>query len=132
MTKAKPKKTAKKIPKKDVGQPTVITDGVLHILRECFLIGCSDEEACNVAQISTSAFYEYQKKTDGYKERKALLKTTPIYTARKSVVNAVAIYPDLALKYLERKLKSEFSTKQEVDTTGTITVNINDRDSGTL
>jgi hypothetical protein len=93
------------------GRPTVLTPEVIRILEEAFLIGCTDEEACFKANISTTPFYEYQKEHPEFKERKEALKQSPFYTARKSVVDNLEKDPDFALKYLERKKKDEFSTQ---------------------
>jgi len=99
---------------KAVGQPTVMTDDVLRILEQCFLIGCTDEEACNTAGIATTTLYNYQVKHPEYTEQKALLKTSPTYKARKAVVDNLEADPYLALKFLERKKKDEFSLRSEL------------------
>ena len=46
-------------------------------------------------------------------ERKEILKEHTIKLARSTVVKAIESNPDIALKYLERKRKSEFSTRTE-------------------
>ena len=112
----KKKKKIISIIKKSVGQPTVMTPEVLLLLQEAFEWGCTDIEACLHANISTSAFYIYQKENKGYLERKQELKDTPTLRARKTVVKALEDDVDIALKYLERKKKCEFSTRTE--TTG--------------
>ena len=98
-----------------VGRPTVMTPEVLAKLEHAFLLGCTDIEACFYADISQDALYDYQRANPEYSKRKEALKQNPIFIARTSVVDKMADDGDLALKYLERKLKSEFSTKTEVD-----------------
>lgn len=109
--------TSLKSTRRSIGRPTAVTDEVLRKLEEAFAIGASDKEACFYADIVPSTLYKYQEKHPEFTERKDALKERPILMARQSVVNALANDPDLALKYLERKRKSEFSTKTETDTT---------------
>jgi len=100
------------------GRPTVFTPEVILILEGAFLIGCTDEEACFKAGISTTPFYEYQKEHPEFKERKEALKQSPFYTARKTVVDNLKKDADFALKYLERKKKDEFSTQTNTRLSG--------------
>lgn len=99
--------------KSNAGRPTVFTKEVLQKLEEAFLLGCSDLEACLVADISSASLYNYQNDHPEFLERKRILKKTPIYKARKCVVDACEENPELALKYLERKNKKEFSLRTE-------------------
>ena len=68
-------------------------------------------------------------------DRKEQLKENPVYKARKSVVDALEANPELALKYLERKRKEEFSPRSEHDLTSkgkeiaaVITLDIGDKE----
>ena len=90
-----------------------MTPKVIAKLEEAFAWGCSDVEACLWADIATKTLYVYQEKHPEFAQRKAELKEKPILLARKSVVNGLR-NPDLALKFLERKAKSEFSLRQEL------------------
>lgn len=90
---------------------------VLSKLEEAFKIGCTDEEACFNADISVPALHRYEKANPSFRERKHRLKERPVFIARKSVISALEKDGDLALKYLERKKKDEFSTKSEVEAT---------------
>lgn len=96
-----------------MGRPTVMTDSVVEKLEYAFALGCSDEEACFYADIHKQTLYNYQDKTPGFIDRKQALKSRPIFVARESVVKGLR-NPDLALKFLERKAKSEFSLRQEL------------------
>lgn len=98
-----------------MARPTSMTDEVIAKLEEAFAWGCSDNEACLWADIAPATLYKYQEKYPEFTERKAQLKETPVMLARKSVLKGLKINPDLALKYLERKKKDEFSLKMEND-----------------
>ena len=97
------------------GRPKIVNHTTLGKLREAFLWGCTDREACLYAGINPDTLYEYQKKNPKYTEQKDLYKSNPVLIARKSVIYALASDPHLALKYLERKKSDEFSLKQTVD-----------------
>jgi hypothetical protein len=99
------------------GRPTVMTPEVIRKLEESFLMGCTDLEACLYADISKTALYEYQKDNPEFTERKEKLKENPIFQARRSVLSKLSDDADLALKFLERKKKDEFSLRHETDTT---------------
>lgn len=103
-----------KKPKNKGGQPTVMTEDVLKKLKEAFKLGATDEEACSYADISTTAFYDYQKRTKGYAEKKQAWKESPNLIARQAVIRDMAKDGSLALKYLERKKKDEFSLRKEI------------------
>lgn len=98
------------------GRPTVMTERVLQKLEQAWALGCTDREACFYADISVFTLQAYQDRYPEYIQRKEILKSRPVLAARKTVVKAVETDPDIALKFLERKLKKEFSTRQE--TTG--------------
>lgn len=91
------------------GRPTAITPRVLDRLREAFVLGCDDEEACLNAEISTSTLYDYQKANVHFLEWKEALKRTPFLKARKTIVEHLERDPEFALKYMERKKKAEFA-----------------------
>ena len=97
----------------DVGRPTVMTDIVIGKLEEAFSLGCTDAESCFYAGIAKDTLYEYQTKNPDFTDRKEALKESPIFKARKSVVDAMPNDPELSLKYLERKKKDEFSPRSE-------------------
>lgn len=106
---------------KERGRPTIMTDEVIQKLREAFLLGCTDLEACLVANINKATLYRYQDEHPEFVEEKEMLKKTPTLKARTTVVKDIATNPDLALKYLERKEKDEFSSKSEINTNLTFT-----------
>ncbi len=100
------------------GRPETITPAKLAQLEQAFSIGASDLEACAFADIAGSVLYAYQERHPEFVERKNRLKEQPTLLARQSVVGGLRSDPHLALKYLERKKKDEFSLKQEVEHSG--------------
>jgi len=115
MTKKKPKNQHKKN-----GRPTKMTEITVQKLEEAFALGCTDVEACFYAGIVKQTLYEYENKHPEFNDRKAALKESPVLLARTSVVKAIPGDPDLALKYLERKKKDEFSLRQETAISGSL------------
>lgn len=100
------------------GRQETITPAKLILLEQAFSIGASDLEACAFADIPSSTLYDYQTRHPDFTERKARLKEMPTLRARKSVVSAMETDGNLALKYLERKKKNEFSLKHEHEHSG--------------
>lgn len=98
----------------ELGRPTIMTEETLQQLREAFLMGCTDREACLYADIGTSTLYNYQEEHPDFVEQKKVWKENPILIARKSVVNALAGDYEHALKYLERRKKDEFAVRNEL------------------
>jgi hypothetical protein len=94
---------------------------VLQKLEQVFSIDGTDEEACVYADISPAALYAYQKKHPHFQEHKKALKNLPNLKARQELVKGLTGNPELALKYLERKLKSEFAPKAELEHSGNLT-----------
>jgi hypothetical protein len=99
------------------GRPTIMTEDVLHKLEEAFALGCTDGEACLYANIACATLYNYQNAVPEFLERKEELKKTPVLKARTTVVNNLHD-PEIAFKFLERKVKNEFSLKTESEVTG--------------
>lgn len=97
-----------------MARPTVMTPEVIQKLEEAFMWGCTDREACLNADIAEDTLYKYQRENPEFIKRKDMLKDTPIRLARESVVRGMKSNPDLALKFLERKKKDEFSLRSEL------------------
>lgn len=96
------------------GRPKIINQTILGKLREAFLWGCSDREACLYAGINPDTLYTYQKENPEYSEQKEQYKSNPVLIARKVIVEAMKNDPNLALKFLERRKSDEFSLKHIV------------------
>lgn len=108
-------KDEKKIIKDRMGRPTVMTKQVLSKLKDAFAIGCTDEEACIYADISTPTFYRFCQADEDFREEKERLKEKPVIAARLNIVNAInSGSKSDAWEYLRRKRKKEFSESKEV------------------
>lgn len=81
---------------------------VLQKLEEAFMLGATDQEACIYADISTSAFYEYQKKDPEFLERKTALKNLPSLGAKKAIIDRFDKDPALAQWWLTKLKSDEF------------------------
>lgn len=91
-----------------------MTPETVNKLEEVFALGGSDLEACFYAGISRQTLYNYQHDHPEFVERKEELKEQPILKARRSVLNGIDTDPELALKFLERRKKSEFAQRTEM------------------
>jgi hypothetical protein len=93
------------------GRPSAVTQAIVLKLELAFAFDCTVEEACLYATISRNTFYEFTKRHPDFQDRIAALRNAPILMARMCVLRAAEHDADLALKYLERKLPMEFSTR---------------------
>lgn len=92
-----------------IGRPTVMTTKTLRELREAFLMGCTDKEACIYANIGVSTLYDYERNHSEYSEQKELFKLNPVFKARKTICKAIEDGDTkIAMWYLERKKGDEF------------------------
>lgn len=91
-----------------MARPTKLDSLTIKKLEEAFVLGASVNEACFNANISKQTYYNWKDENPKLFDRFEQLKQAPILKARKSVVNALEKNPTLAMRYLERKLKSEF------------------------
>ena len=109
-----------------VGRPTVMTEAVLQKLEYGFMKGLTDEQCCGYADISPSTLYNYCNENPEFMERKEQLKNKPSVRAKLNIVDAIEEgNAELSKWWLERKEKSEFSTKQEIAADIDSNVNIN-------
>ena len=108
-----------------VGRPTVMTDETLQKLEEAFSNGATDKEAIFIANISSATFYAYCKDNPEFSERKEALKDMPKYRAKKNIVGKITD-GDVPTSqwYVERKVKEEFSTRNDVNLSGELTSKI--------
>jgi hypothetical protein len=87
---------------------------VLAKLEEAWALDCTDDEASAYADISPSSLSRYLASHDVVSARKLRLKANPFFLARAAIINALKSKDaDTAIKYLERKLKKEFSLRSE-------------------
>jgi hypothetical protein len=97
------------------GRKTKLTKEVVKKLEEAFAIDATVTEACFYADISRETYYNWIEKHKELSDRFTALRNRPVLTARTTVVNAIKTDPDLAMRYLERKKKGEFSPRIETD-----------------
>lgn len=95
------------------GRPKKITEDILRKLKEAFLIGCTDEEACFYANIGIRTMYDFQEANDWFSQWKEALKDNPTIQARKTLFAGLGKSED-AKWFLERKKKKEFSPRSEI------------------
>ncbi len=90
-------------------RPTKMTKATLGKLREAFMMGYSDREACAYADIHPDTLYAYQTLHSEFSDQKALWKLFPILKAKKTILDALN-KGDLKTSqwYLERKARDEF------------------------
>lgn len=98
-----------------IGRPTVMTPNTLDKLREAFLMGCNDKEACIYADIGTSTLYDYEKENEDYSEQKELFKSQPALKAKQTVYKAIESGDvKVSMWYLEKRRRDEFGRSDEV------------------
>lgn len=105
-------------------RPSEMTDEKVKKLEEVFALDCTIEEACFYANISKTTYYNWLEAEPELVDRFEALRQNPVLTARTTVVNAIKEDAELAMKYLERKKKWEFSPKTEIDSNHSWTLNI--------
>jgi len=71
------------------GQPTKMTESRLALLREAFMWGCTDSEACCYAQIAPSTLYHYCERNPEFLELKNSLKDMPVMKSKRIITNAL-------------------------------------------
>jgi hypothetical protein len=101
--------------KPKMGRPQVIDKFILKELRQAFLMGCNDTEACAYAEISPRLLYYFQNRNPNFLQYKNEWKENPILKARATVYKNLD-NDETARWYLERKKRAEFATRQEVIT----------------
>ncbi|MDE2098551.1 MAG: hypothetical protein KGL39_14955 [Patescibacteria group bacterium] len=105
------------------GRPTVMTAENIGKLEDAFSNGATDSEACFIAGIGTSAFYDYCKENPDFAERKEALKQMVKYQAKKNV--AVAIRDgslSLSQWFLEKR-DEDFNPKNKTEHSGALILN---------
>lgn len=88
-------------------------------------LGASDREICSTLDYSIKVFWQWKKKKAGRAEYLEMLRERPVLRARMSLLKGIDSDPHLALKYLERVRKDEFSlSNAQNGSSGPITVNV--------
>ena len=97
----------------EMGRPTVMTNLVLSKLESAFMMGATDMQACIVANISTTALYDYQKENPDYTDRKAYLKDQPNILAKMVVLGAIQDGDKNQANWLLERRDKDYVKKQE-------------------
>lgn len=88
-------------------------------------LGASDREICSALDYSIKIFWKWKKKKEGRAEYLEMLRERPVLQARMSLLKGIKSDPHLALKYLERVRREEFSLNNPQNAqSGPITVNV--------
>jgi hypothetical protein len=87
--------------------------GKVENLIAAYKIDCSNEEACVYAGISEDQRRYFGEQHPEFSLVKNRCRELPCMQARMTVVGAIKTDSRTAIKYLERKKKAEFSTRQE-------------------
>lgn len=101
------------MPKKS-GRKSVVTSEVLEKLEQAFSVDCTVQEACIFSGISRSALFRYSRANPDFETKKERWKTKLVLLARIEVIKGLRGNPDLAFKFLERKLPEEFGRRRTV------------------
>ncbi len=97
------------------GRPPAITSEVVRKLTEAFKLDMTVEEACTYAKISKDTYYRKCKADQGFSDEMERARQFATAKARRVVIEKMEDDGGLALKYLERKRKGEFSPRIEQD-----------------
>lgn len=100
-------------PQSNAGRPTVMTDETVSKLRQAFLMGANVSMACANAEISRETYYSYLKENPEFSDKVDIWRKNPLLKATHTIYKNLDD-PDTAKWYLERRLKEEFSTRQEM------------------
>ncbi|OGS33035.1 MAG: hypothetical protein A2218_07840 [Elusimicrobia bacterium RIFOXYA2_FULL_53_38] len=91
-------------------------DVVITQLKVAWGLGCPDVEAAALADVSTASLSRFLKNHPLIAEQKERLLQKPFLSCRNAILKAIAGGDaDMALRFLERKKKAEFSTRQELE-----------------
>ena len=96
-----------------MARPTVMTEQVIDKLRQAFLIGATNDEACGYADISVKTLYNYIEKVPEFLQQIEHWKNEPILKAKTTVVKNLDDTKN-AQWYLERKA-NDFKPKADIN-----------------
>ena len=95
------------------GRPPKMTDDTVQKLKQAFLMGCTDREACLFAGIVPSTLYGYQEKNPEFTEQKETWKENPVMKSRAVIMGALD-KDDTATAHKVIERKEGTKVKQEV------------------
>ena len=103
--------------RKWAGRKTKMTKETVEKLEMAFMNSFTDAEACLYAWIDPWTLYNYIKVHPEFSSKKEALKNKPSMKAKLNMVKRINSWNDKESdkRWLERKNKEEFSSKQEVE-----------------
>lgn len=99
----------------DLGKP--VQESHEKELKYAFGFGATVAEACYYVGVSIHSYRLYCNKNPEFSRIVTTLKHSPIFKAKKAVVEGFEDDPRLALKYLEKKLPDEFGNVERKEIT---------------
>lgn len=106
-----------KNPDQPTGRPTKMTPETIDKLRQAYLVGATNEEACAFAQIGVKTLYNYMEKHPEFVQEIKDWKSAPILKAKTTIVNKLNDVKN-AQWYLERKAKIEYGSNVDITSDG--------------
>lgn len=97
-----------------MGRPTVITPETVRILLDAFSWGANNSEACLLANVSDSVFYQKMKDDEDFSDKINAAKNLPLLHAKKTVHEAAKTDKQSAQWLLERRRKDEYAPRTEL------------------
>ena len=98
-----------------MARPTKLEEKRVKKLEDAFQLGCNITEACIYAGISKQTYYNWQGKNRELFDHFDVLRLSPTFKARRTVLNALEHDVKVAQWYLERKAKEEFGLHKTED-----------------
>lgn len=95
------------------GRPRADIEQYITNIQPFLEVGCSLYEACLHGLVPYTTVIDHQNRDEEIRKKIERMQNIPILVARQSVVADMAENSDMALKYLERKKKDEFSLRSE-------------------
>ena len=96
------------------GRPPAVTSEVLQKLKEAFLMGCTDAEACLYSGISQRTLYNYQEENEEFLQQKDVWKQRPFLKARQTIYMSLG-NTRTAQWFMEKRNAKEFSQHVQVE-----------------
>lgn len=102
---------------KQVGRPTKVTDEVIKLLRQAYMVGATNAEACSYAEIGERTLYDYITANPEFSQKIEEWKLSPVLKAKTTIVDNLKDVKN-AQWYLERRAKKEYGANVDITTDG--------------
>lgn len=96
------------------GRPSVMTDDVIQKLKEAFLIGATNDEACLFSGIAPATLYTHINANKEFSENISKWKQDPVLKAKRTIVENLDD-PKISQWYLEKKKRDEFGEIKKIE-----------------